>query len=86
MDSYTAWMDALEQQSTSSGILELTDPDGRTVWIVQQWVTKVSYPPTGQWSPNAKSLIWMGANTQAVREEPETVIKLLLDGGVNDDA
>lgn len=79
MDSYQAWMDALDQQNVSSGILELTDPDGRTVWIVQQWVTKVSHPPVGAWSPSAKSLVWMGANIQAVQEDPDTVIKLLLE-------
>jgi hypothetical protein len=85
MDSYDAWMDALEQEKQNSGgILELSDPDGRPVWIVQQWITRVSHPPAGQWAPNAKALVWMGGNTQAVREEPETVIKLLLETGEDD--
>lgn len=60
-------------------ILELKDPEGQTVWITGRWVTKVSVPPPGQYVAGTKALVWMGANIQAVQEEPIEVVKMLLE-------
>jgi hypothetical protein len=61
-------------------LIQFCDPGGHDVWIVGRWVTRVTYPvPTVQ-AQNARAVIWMGANQQAVTESVEEVVQMLEAG------
>jgi hypothetical protein len=57
--------------------IKFTEPGGGSVWIASQWVTKVQLPIRGQYPINTKTVIAIGATTQAVVQSPEEVLKLL---------
>lgn len=57
--------------------LKFTDPNGGTVWIAGQWVTRVQPAVRGQHATGARAVISMGAKDQAVVQPPEEVVRLL---------
>jgi hypothetical protein len=57
--------------------VKFTDPSGAPCWICPTWVTKVQEPRSGEYAAGARTLIAMGATTQAVIEAPEDVVRML---------
>lgn len=60
--------------------VKLTDPEGVPVWIAAQWVTKVRVAQK-DYVKGAVALVSMGASSQAVREEPEAVVRMIEQAG-----
>jgi hypothetical protein len=53
-----------------------TAPNGKKVWVVPTWVTKVR-PPLSVDPPDANCVIVHSGGEQAVREFPEDVVRRL---------
>ena len=55
-------------------LLQFVRPDNSPVWIKAGAVTNVTLPlPPGQYSPEARSVIWLGPLRQAVKQTSDVV-------------
>jgi hypothetical protein len=58
-------------------VVKLTAPNGEPVWIAPVWVQTVKRPHLGQVDKNANSVLTLSGEIQAVKEQPEDVVRIL---------
>lgn len=58
-------------------LIKLTNTVGRPVWLVAAWIIKLSVPLPDEYPHDANTVVTHSGGTQAVKETPEYVVKML---------
>jgi hypothetical protein len=58
-------------------IIQLTEPDGETVWLITSWIEAIRIPVADESPPGTRAIIVMSGFNQAVAEAPDEIAKML---------